>query len=864
VDVEHDRRLVIETGRDGRVRIGDLEYEHAGELLDLGLLLRQPALWLGNAALAGFFPVKDGWDTPLGGFTPHIYLTEHEADDFSVDLPLLQDGRLQRLHALCCRAMLRRGKTSMKAVHALEQALDLADHRTSEALRRRLEALSLHPEEVVRCDAYRILLLDEPAPDYGLVQPKFIRSGLPFLNEQSISAIARGGMEGRRLQAFRIRLHTYRQSLDWPADEITRTQFNLIFSILKDFAFFDPTYYGAVRDELISWCQHWDDMEIARQAEQHVNDLADWFEKRLDEEIPYRGPKTWENKLVFQEGLSEDEIARLRSVFIGTTFLQQSVMLTSEGEFLDIRDVPRDGIWVGRTAVRHNQRSYRVSINTNKGMHYDLLVVIWDPDSVDLSQDNILSTIYWMVSLAGYPLATPVLPRFGCFRPSAGLMSQAFVSDLNVWERIREYASDRHQHKGASDKRNWRRMYVRSMSAFFRAWRHSGKRIVPGMITPMNVYVPEPDFRAGDQVLSMSGWRRYENTLDLARPMLRNFYKQTIINYPWTEKHLDLTWLCDACVEACGREEATEFLQQLQSDLSDEPLHGYRGRLANELSAYINHLQTGHFYSCVLNGAIQRYRNWRGEQKGASAVARRQMIEEVYRLYGLQRRPEADRYHLYRHTWFDQAPTRVTGAFDTLLAAMFANPQVNASGMVELSDLQSVLQDDEDRRTFMKMVFPHTEALDTTVLLEVGDKEHRQIIVDSMITDKRGTHYHVREPLEPAEHGRLYRHFVKSGYYKTISERDRFFVVSDDNGDIVAGISWQDIGDRVAHLNGIVVAHSLLGRGISSVLIEDFCTRLANLNFNVVKTHFVLRPFFERHGFQVDKRWGGLVRMLEI
>ena len=864
-DQEHGLDLVVETAAEGRIRIGDLEYEHRGDVVDLGLLIRQPALWLGNPALTAFCPVKDGWDTPFGGFTPHLYLVEgniRSDRDFMDTAPTLQNGRLLRLHSLCARSLLLEGDLARKSVDELDHALDLADHHTSEALRRRLEALARHPDEEQRCAAYRILLLDEPTPDYSQVQPKFLRSGLPFLNEASIRKIARGGMEGRRLQAFRKRLHSYRRQLEWPADATARTQFNLIFSLLEDFVRFDPSYYGAVRGELTSWCQFWEDEAIAEQAEQHVYALGEWFERRLDAEITHRGPAAWKNKLIFQEGLSEEEIDRLTEVFTGTTFLQQSVMLTAEGFFLDIREVPRDGIWVGRTSVRMDQSSYRVSINTQDGMHFDLLVVLWDKATVETARDRILSTIYWMVTLASHPTETPVLPRFGCFRPDQGVMSQAFVSNLNVWERIREHASDRSMQDDEVEHRNWRRLFVRAMSVVFRAWRQSGKRILPGMITPMNVFVPEPDFREGDRVLSMGGWRRYTGPLDLVRPMLRNFYKQTIVNYPWTEKHLDLTWICDACVEACGPQDASAFLADLAGHLKDQRLDGYRGRLANELSAYTRNLETRAFLSCALIGAIERYRNWLKQQTEASPTAKRQVIDEVYRLYGLHRRPQQDRFHLYRRTWFSEAPSAVRDAFDRLLDTMFHNPAVRPASMVELSDLQSVLRDEDDRAVFMHMVFPHSRVPETTRLLEIGELDHRQVIVDTVITDKRGMEYHVREPLEPAEYGRLYRHFVKSGYYKTISEKDRFFVVTDHNDDVVAGISWQDVGDDVAHLNGIVVAHTLLGRGISSVLIDDFCTRLANLGYAAVKTHFVLRPFFERHGFQVDKRWGGLVRML--
>jgi len=147
-------------------------------------------------------------------------------------------------------------------------------------------------------------------------------------------------------------------------------------------------------------------------------------------------------------------------------------------------------------------------------------------------------------------------------------------------------------------------------------------------------------------------------------------------------------------------------------------------------------------------------------------------------------------------------------------------------------------------------------------LLYVGEKENRQLIVASYIQDKHAAVFTVREPLEPSEYGQLYRLFFKSGYYRTISERDRFYIVLDAGERIVGGICWHEVGPEVAHLNGIVVATPLLGRGISSALIEDFCARMANLGYGAVKTLFVLRPFFERHGFRLDPRWGGLVRRL--
>ncbi|HXK62473.1 MAG TPA: GNAT family N-acetyltransferase, partial [Acidobacteriota bacterium] len=67
----------------------------------------------------------------------------------------------------------------------------------------------------------------------------------------------------------------------------------------------------------------------------------------------------------------------------------------------------------------------------------------------------------------------------------------------------------------------------------------------------------------------------------------------------------------------------------------------------------------------------------------------------------------------------------------------------------------------------------------------------------------------------------------------------------------------------VVHLDGVVVARPLQGRGIGTALLDDFCARMANENASVVKTHFFLRQFCLPRGFQVDRRWGGLVRFLE-
>ena len=96
----------------------------------------------------------------------------------------------------------------------------------------RLEALARHPELKIRALAYKIFLLTGPVPDYSQELTSFLLSGLPFLSEESIEAIAHAKIERIRLDALRRRLQRYRDQLSWPAPESLQDQIDGIFALL--------------------------------------------------------------------------------------------------------------------------------------------------------------------------------------------------------------------------------------------------------------------------------------------------------------------------------------------------------------------------------------------------------------------------------------------------------------------------------------------------------------------------------------------------------------------------------------------------------------------------------------------------------
>jgi len=841
------------------IQVGDLLYSLPGRNIDLGTFARQPLLWGGNPGLAGFCPLHTGWDTALAGIAEQVQLpSERNPEAAAVEMPTVANPLLNTTNLLCQQALFGAESVAHSAIDALASRLPTSGEQLGRLIRRRLEALATHPLQSVRCRAYRVLVLADPTPDYNLYLPAFIQSGLPFLDNESITAIARNSMEPRRLQAFRQRLFTYREQLEWPASPATRQLFDDLFHLLVDFVHYRPEYYAAVREDLVGWMLHEADPELAAHARRHFESLAQWFEERLGEGVPDNQPAVWQGKISFQEGLGADEQARLGEVLVGTTFLRHSLMLACGEKQFDPATIGPGGIWIARILSWREYSRYRVSINTSDGKHYDLQLVIRE----DLDSDWVLETIYWLIAIHGYPHGPPVLPRFGCCRPELGAISLAYSGDLTVWEKIREFSSVHGPGIQPTTAATWRRLFVQAMATVFTGWRNSGGRIVPGAIGPGNIVVPEPGFREGSQIQSLTGWRPYRSPWSLIRPLLRNFFQQTISQYPWCAKQIDRAWIWHACVEALGVTAGVKFLEKLRADLTEQDdLTEWPDCLAT-LADFLTNLGKQYLPPLALTGAVERFLAWQNVNTESTPSARLQILQELSRLYRLDRYGEIARYQLFRCTYFAGASLDLRTRFDQLLAQLFRRPDRPATRMVELSELQAQITDPDDRRAFRRLAFPRAESADQLELFTVGDHDQRQVIVRSQIHDKLENPFWVQEPTTAAEVGQLYRLFLLAGFPKTVSSRDRFLIALDGQEQIIGGVAFREISDDTVHLDGIAVTRPLLDRGISSALLEDFCTRMANNGYQTVRTHFFLRAFYQRRGFQTDERWGGLVRFL--
>ncbi|MCX6561053.1 MAG: AMP-binding protein [Candidatus Aminicenantes bacterium] len=856
--------LAVEAGS-GRRLIGDLEYRIEGAVIDLGVFARQPRLWFGNPALARFCPCRAGWDVPAESVAEQVFLPAsrdriYGTDDVTAPLRVREESLLAA-HKLASMALFGETPEARAALIRIEGLLAAPDLRIAPLLRARLEASAGHPEESIRCDAYRILLLDEPNPEYDRALTSFVHSGLSFLNEASIEAISSSPLGPERFDALRRRMAAYRESLAGGGEEAepARAQFLRILRLFVDFARYHPDYYRHVRAELASWALHRVDPELSRSAVSRLSELDSDHEGWLGRRLRPLSPQEWEARLAFDEGLPAAEVGRIRRILTDPTFLPQSIGLVFGREGFDPREIPADGIWVSRLPEYDGRPSVRVHVRSASGEAFDLRLITAD----DLGVQPEAETLFWHLAIANYPLGEPILPRIGSLRPGLGAVAILYSGRLNVWERLRLRDGDEEPERSVLGPGRWRTLAIEGMAAFFKAWRFSGGRIVPGLPSPTNVMVAEASSPRPAMIHSLAGWRAYEGPLSLVRPLIRNFFLKTAAHYPWLAGRQDVRWLFDACYEALGYAEASAFFQALAAALEKEPVAGLEGvALAESLSAYLSEFRSHYMIPLPAVNAVRRYKEWELQNAPSGAADREGKVLEVLGVFGLDRYPEAARYYLYRQTYFAGASEAVLAAFDKLLGRMTEEVKTPAVHFAELSDLQAALADEADRAVFAKMVFPRAAAGRSFDIRPFGEDRVKQVIVRSAVSDRKGESYEFAETFDPAEIGQLYRLFYLENYPKTISQQDRHYILRDSRERVMGGLCYRLMSANAAFIDGIVIASALKGRGLGGAMIEEFCQRMSAAGIHVILTHFYLPGFFLHQGFREDKRWGSLVREL--
>jgi hypothetical protein len=611
-----------------------------------------------------------------------------------------------------------------------------------------------------------------------------------------------------------------------------------------------------VRAELASWALLSADPALAAAAADRLEDLERSRRAAAAGRAASLPSADRSGRAVFDAGLSPAEKSRLATILDDPTFLEESIRIIFEAEDLGAGALGPDGVRISPLSPTDGRPAFRIRVEAGAGRRFDLRLVLRDGSETVAERETRL----WSLALSRAASGRSVLPDIGCIRPDLGAASLRCLDGIDVGSRLRSMDPGRAGDAAAAPG-EWRRLFIGGMAAFFRAWELSGRRIVPGRTSPENVIVPESDSGEEGVLLSLAGWAPCAGPLSLVRPLVVHFYGETASRFPAMRGRTDPAWIFDACYEALGSAAASEFFAALRADpdLASVSFPG-GASIAAALDAYLADFRKNAPIPRPALSAAARYEEWEIRAGKTSPEERERKAYEVFALYRLSRFPEVVRYGLFRRTYFAGAPERALAAFDALLARMRERPDVPAVRLVELSELQAALDRDADRAVLARLAFPGLAAGRTLEITESGEGSAKRVIVRSAIAGRRGGAFAFRETYDPAEIGQLYRLLFREGRPTAVSDQDRHLVLLDGAERIAGGLVYRMTFEGAAFIDAIVVAAPLQGAGLASGMIEDFCGRMAASGVPVVLTHFERPELFRRAGFELDRRWGAMVR----
>jgi len=862
VNNANDTKLrVKKCKKDGFFTVGDLSYNIIGNKIDIGRIFLQPKLWLGNPQVTKFAPCKANYDLPLKYFSSQICIPSHRrlytlsgiknvSGISDVDLVFLDNFMSIILHSDT--------KTSVQNLNQLEKSIADYDKNKNDIIKRRLEALACHPSEELRVIAYQILISISPHTDYSKILPSFINSGKPFLNEKSINKIAQSNINISQLQALRRRMFAYRQGLDWPANEVTREQFQKIFELLLTFGRKNPKYYKAIRAEFASWKLFKADPFLATKAKEYFIQLHEEFEKNISDETDTVELNKWKSFFVFDEGISDKSQEMLIVKLRKKHFLKMSIFLAYDDFNFEYKNLNEKSIRISRLKNYRSSKHFRMSVNTLCGKHFDIHISL----NTKMLNETRIDRIHHHIALSGFPYDSPSLAQFGFIVSSENIFTTRYISQLSAWDKIRSMAEI--QKIGyLNDQNFWRKIYIRSISVFFKAWNNSNREILPGFVSPENVVVPEVDFSDNVRILSLSSTKKIGSIKNLFSSIYVNFYQKSISHYPSLKGSLRITWIFHALVEALNKKEAIDIVLNFVKDIemmkkpSENDLF-----LLKEAKAYAEASIIERYLPLALFNAIDRYADWTKRNKTASTHAQIQTLDELLNLYKLDKCSEIVRYRFYRETYFRQSSEEVKVLFERIFKKMEDEPETLGIQLTELSDLQSELTSEEDKIIFNKLVFPDFKIRQSIDLKKVGDTKSEHLVVYSKIIDKKKVEYTMREPIDASEVGKIYKLFFKENYPKEISPQDKHYVVVNHREQVIAGLCYEELENNIVLIDGMAVTSALQSKGLGSAMMEDFFTRMKAKGIKMVKAHFLFGNYYLKHNFKIDKKWGALIREL--
>ncbi len=854
--------LTVERRSASTVRIGDGLYRCPPGPLNLGILLTSAPLWLGNTELVDFLPLelsdRQRPGRPFRGieWRRRADPGEENPDDIAAVQQALgrSEFTLLDLH-LAARMIGSEESLSLTALELIDKILGSKSSTLRRACRLVLTRAAGSSSLRVRRRAFRLLLPAESEARFAKMAERFLIGHPELLADDAIPDLAEPSLSPEKVEVL----------VELALAACARDEDPLAVPLLRFLAAYGaahPISYSRLRAVLIRVRLSALDERVRSEAAGAVawllQGFRDWLgsTRRIAVDPEDGHEYRWEEVVAFEDGIAEEDQARLMSAIRDTAFLREALFLFSSNLLIHLSDIPPGGVWVRLLGSRHGKSVYRITVQTRFRGSHDLAANL----THELPRESVEEEINWLI-LAGDPGGRgPLVEDFGGYWSEQGLWSEEFISG-DTLDRALQRLSRR---RGAEEQLSqaWPFLAWSTISAWVDFWNRSGRRVEIGDPSMSNIVVPTEDYHVGARIVSLAARREHQGLAPMIEGFLNDFVRPTEKQYPALGGQVDLRLVLSAITEILGEDETLQSFGDVLRTGRPSP------EVAAGLRSYIEETRHRGFRPMRLHFAIERYLRWEHLGEGPTVQARVATLMELYSTYGLDRLtrhyPEA-RFRLFRDTVLRNAPEGLVAGLDELIRRIRAGELAEEDYVDALAELSSRLPGGTDEEYFLtRMSFPHLRPEDTAGFVSsyLGGRQQSEIVV--ALEDDDGQRYNVRHALSPKEVERLHSLFVGARLDVRFRAEHQYLVAMSERDRIIAGIYYEiEEGGRTAHLEKIVVIDRYRRKGVADGLMSEFFHRLRAAGVRNVTTGFFRPEFFYAYGFRIEPRYAGLVKSLD-
>lgn len=836
------------------LRIGDFIYYTDEKRISFENLIRDPILWLGNNSLVDFINEVSFRVISLEPYhilsLNHAKLPFNKKDKSLINATSYPEGAptLVTLHLAAANLFQNNVQHVKSALDHLHQGINSATYQT--IIQDQLLRLQFHPDSAYWARALEILMPHISGEMFISLYKKSIYSS----QYESMSSFHSQFIQKHHFQSILELLADYRQRPKIAKKDVNVGQ--ALINLITDLGMKEPKYFTKVRGELNLWMLSSKNHTLAELAHLNRDILLEAFRTSIRTD-QFKDQFDWSSILQFDQNIPDFLKEKIETAIHQSTLIRESIFILSDNQNIQLSDLVPGGLWFTLIGKGHGKYVIRVLAQLKNGGAHNFVLNIND----DLPHQQFTQETNWLISIASSIQDQKLVEDFGSYWEDHQIFTEEYISGETVMQYL-----NRNQKEISSGtyidrwQMRWLHFIWNGVTAYLEFWKRTGCTRMITDASPRNIIIPEFDYYTGTRLISISGRKKTTLILDVFLSLYEKFILETERKFPGLKKMAEWEILFTVTLEVFGLKVGSKMLRTIKKSHKNLKLSPAR------VKEFLNEVNKSGLLRKQVVFASLRYQRWLDLNAGATYKARGIIIQDLYKDYKLQvlmaKYPET-RIRFFLMTAFQDANTELVKKLNDLMKEMRSGSISEENLETHLHFIHDEIDLNEEEKYFLtRLVFEHVDAADFAELItrDVGKKGRLDLVV--LVKDKNSQPFNIRPPFHPKEVARFHRLLLEARLDVQFESRHEFLLIIGKKDQLVGGVFWKKTGAGIAHLEKIVISPPYQKNHLSIRLIEELFNRLRLKKFKFLTVGFFQSGLFYRLGFEIDQKFGGLVKKL--